>query len=101
VASALGDIRSRDGGAAVESLRTDEDVRDAYGDRLLARLRLEQALDRLSPEHREAIVQVHYRGRTCAEVADDLGVPASTMRSRLHYGVRELRLVLEENGWLA
>jgi RNA polymerase sigma-70 factor, ECF subfamily len=70
-------------------------------DRLLLSIQLEEALRRLSPEHREAVVQVHYFGRTCAEVAESLGIPASTMRSRLYYGVRALRLVLEENGWLA
>jgi RNA polymerase sigma-70 factor (ECF subfamily) len=70
-------------------------------DRLLVSIQIEEALRRLSPEHREAVVQVHYLGRTCAEVAGDVGVPASTMRSRLYYGVRALRLILEENGWLA
>ncbi|WP_406291913.1 sigma-70 family RNA polymerase sigma factor [Embleya sp. NBC_00896] len=70
-------------------------------DRLLDRIQLGEALQRLSPQHREAVVEVYFGGRTCAELGEELGVPASTMRSRLYYGVRSLRLVLEENGWLA
>ncbi|QKW53762.1 sigma-70 family RNA polymerase sigma factor [Streptomyces buecherae] len=70
-------------------------------DQLLERVQLGEALRRLSPEHREAVVEVYFGGRTCAELGAELGVPASTMRSRLYYGVRALRLILEENGWLA
>ncbi|MFE3653206.1 sigma-70 family RNA polymerase sigma factor [Streptomyces sp. NPDC059122] len=70
-------------------------------DQLLERIQLEEALARLSPEHREAVVKVYFGGQTCAELGRELGVSASTMRSRLYYGVRTLRLVLEENGWLA
>ncbi|GGB19920.1 RNA polymerase sigma factor [Flexivirga endophytica] len=82
--------------AASEPFPVADDV-----DRLLDRIQLAEALDRLSPQHRQAVVEVYYGGRTCAELGEDLGVPASTMRSRLYYGVRSLRLVLEENGWLA
>ncbi|MER5359063.1 sigma-70 family RNA polymerase sigma factor [Streptomyces sp. NPDC002785] len=70
-------------------------------DQLLDRIQLGEALERLSPQHREAVVEVYFSGRTCAELGEELGIPASTMRSRLYYGVRSLRLVLEENGWLA
>ncbi|TGB19601.1 sigma-70 family RNA polymerase sigma factor [Streptomyces palmae] len=70
-------------------------------DQLLDRIQLGEALERLSPQHREAVVGVYLGGRTCAELGEELGIPASTMRSRLYYGVRSLRLVLEENGWLA
>ena len=70
-------------------------------DRLLDRIQLSEALDRLSPQHRQVVVEVYYGGRSCADLGAELGVSASTMRSRLYYGVRSLRLVLEENGWLA
>lgn len=70
-------------------------------DQLLERIQLSEALERLSPQHREAVVEVYFGGRTCAELGEELGISASTMRSRLYYGVRSLRLILEENGWLA
>ncbi|MEU3186461.1 sigma-70 family RNA polymerase sigma factor [Streptomyces sp. NPDC006923] len=69
-------------------------------DQLLERIQLTEALDRLSPQHREAVVEVYFGGRTCAEIGEELNISASTMRSRLYYGVRALRLILEENGWL-
>jgi RNA polymerase sigma-70 factor (ECF subfamily) len=70
-------------------------------DQLLQRIQLEEALARLSPEHRQVVVRVYFGGQTCAELGEELGIPAATLRSRLYYGVRALRLVLEENGWLA
>ena len=60
---------------------------------------VEEALRRLSPEHRRAIVETYYRQRPSAEVAAELGVPEGTVRSRLYYGLRALRLALEEMGW--
>lgn len=73
---------------------------DPY-DQLLARIELREALDRLSPEHREVIIEVYFLGRTCADLADELGIPASSTRSRLHHGIRALRGILDQNGWLA
>ncbi|MFD9903547.1 sigma-70 family RNA polymerase sigma factor [Streptomyces sp. NPDC059063] len=77
----------------------DADV-DPY-DRLLARIELREALDRLRPEHREVVIEVYFLGRSCADLADELGIPASSARSRLYHGIRALRGILDENGWLA
>ncbi len=60
---------------------------------------VEEALNRLSHEHRQAVVEVYYEGRSAADVAAELGVPAATIRSRLFYGLRALRLALDELGW--
>jgi RNA polymerase sigma-70 factor (ECF subfamily) len=68
-------------------------------DELLRSWVVEEALRRLSPEHRRAVVEVYDQGRTAADVASDLGVPAATIRSRLFYGLRALRLSLDELGW--
>ncbi|MGH3244353.1 MAG: sigma-70 family RNA polymerase sigma factor [Spirillospora sp.] len=76
------------------------DPRDRF-DQLLTRIELDEALRRLSAEHRRVVLDVYFLGRTCAELATELGVPASTVRSRLYYGVRALRVILDEKGWLA
>jgi RNA polymerase sigma-70 factor (ECF subfamily) len=55
-------------------------------------------LERLTPAHREVLVECFYRGRSVAEVAVVLGIPAGTVKSRTHYAVRALRLVLDEMG---
>jgi len=56
------------------------------------------ALQRLTPEHREVLVQAHWMGRSVAETAVVLGIPAGTVKSRTYYAVRALRLALEEMG---
>ena len=56
------------------------------------------ALSQLSNDHRQAIAEVHLRGSSIAEAAERLGVPPGTVKSRVYYGLRALRLVLEETG---
>jgi RNA polymerase sigma-70 factor, ECF subfamily len=57
-----------------------------------------EALDRLTPEHREVIVECYYRGRSTAEAAEVLRIPVGTVKSRGHYALRALRLAMEEMG---
>jgi RNA polymerase sigma-70 factor, ECF subfamily len=68
-------------------------------DELLRSWVVEEALHRLTDEHRRAVVEVYYQGRSAVDVAAELGVPAATIRSRLFYGLRALRLSLDELGW--
>lgn len=70
----------------------------AFDDRTIAAWVVEEALTRLSPEHRGALVETYLRGRSHAEVAAECGVPPGTLRSRLFYGLKALRVVLEEMG---
>jgi RNA polymerase sigma-70 factor, ECF subfamily len=70
--------------------RLDEQLVDAWV--------VEEALRRIGEDHRAAIVQTHLRGRPHAEVAAELGVPVGTLRSRVFYGLKALRLALEEMG---
>jgi RNA polymerase sigma-70 factor (ECF subfamily) len=57
-----------------------------------------EALSRLSRPHREVLVECFYQGRSVAEAAVQLGVPPGTVKSRTHYALRSLKLVLEELG---
>jgi RNA polymerase sigma-70 factor (ECF subfamily) len=52
------------------------------------------ALRTLSLEHRAALIEVYYKGRTATEAADVLGVAPGTVKSRVHYAVRALRASL-------
>ena len=56
---------------------------------------LERGFQRLSIDHRAVVVLHHYLDLPLAEVADVLGVPAGTVRSRLHHAMRGLRAALE------
>lgn len=57
-----------------------------------------EALLRLSAEHRQTVEECYFRGHTVAEAAAMFGVPEGTIMSRLHYGLRAMRLVLAEMG---
>ncbi len=54
------------------------------------------ALRGLSPEIRTAIVLRHLLDYEPAEIAELFGVPASTIRSRIHRGLHSLRRVLDD-----
>lgn len=64
----------------------------------LDRLLIADAVAQLSPEHRGVIDRSYYRGWTTAQIATDLGIAEGTVKSRLHYAVRALRLTLQELG---
>ena len=55
---------------------------------------LERAFGALSPEHRAVFVLHHHIGMALAEIADIVGVPVGTVKSRLHYATRALRVSL-------
>ena len=56
------------------------------------------ALAGLSAEHRSVVVGAYWGGRSVAELAAEQGIPPGTVKSRLHYGLRALRLALQERG---
>jgi len=56
---------------------------------------LERGFRRLSIDHRAVVVLHHYLDLPLDEVADVLGVPAGTVRSRLHHAMRGLRTALD------
>ena len=68
-------------------------------DRAVDAWEVSAAFGALSPEHRGVLVETYYRGRSVAEAATALGVPAGTVKSRTYYALRALRLALEERGW--
>lgn len=68
-------------------------------DRVVTTWQVEAALAELEPVHREVLLEVHWRGRPYAEVAESLGIPAGTVKSRVYYGLRALRGALEAQGW--
>jgi RNA polymerase sigma-70 factor (ECF subfamily) len=56
---------------------------------------LERGFRRLSIDHRVVVVLHHYLDLPLEEVADAVGVPIGTVRSRLHHAMRGLRAALE------
>jgi RNA polymerase sigma-70 factor, ECF subfamily len=67
-------------------------------DRALESWAVADALRSLRPEHRGVLLETYYRGRSVAEAASALGIPAGTVKSRTFYALRALKLELEERG---
>ena len=74
--------------------RTTMDRTDALLDTWL----VTDALAQLSADHRTVIVLSYYGRKSIADIAAVLQLPSGTVKSRLHYGLRALRLALQERG---
>ena len=72
-----------------------EPVAGDHAEGVLDTMVVMDALDQLTPEHRDVLVELYYRGRSVAETADRLGVPAGTVKSRCYYALRAMRVVLD------
>jgi RNA polymerase sigma-70 factor, ECF subfamily len=76
-------------------LPTDGPVEADAARSLADRDQLERGFRRLSVDHRAVIVLHHYLDLPLDQVAEVLGVPAGTVRSRLHYAMRAMRAALD------
>ena len=57
-----------------------------------------RAIDGLPEDYRATLVLSDVQGLRYAEIAEILGIPEGTVKSRLHYGLRTLKLILQEKG---
>ena len=87
--------RSRPWTAQVRTLPLDGPSTPDGSAVLADRDELERAFRRLSVEQRAVFVLHHYLGLPLVEIAELLGIPAGTARSRLHYAIAALREVLQ------
>jgi RNA polymerase sigma-70 factor (ECF subfamily) len=60
-----------------------------------ARDQLERGFRRLPADQRAVFVFRHHLGLTLPEIAEELGIPLGTAKSRLHYATNTLRAALE------
>lgn len=65
----------------------------------LDRMLVAEAMAELPETHRAVLSRAFYLGWTTTKIADDLGIAEGTVKSRLHYGLRRLRLTLAEMGY--
>ncbi|GAA1868687.1 sigma-70 family RNA polymerase sigma factor [Actinomadura bangladeshensis] len=67
-------------------------------DGLLRKVVVAEALESLSPAHRQALTETVLRDRTVNQAAEYLGIPVGTVKSRVYYALRALRVALAERG---
>ena len=82
---------------ARESLLAEQEVTSAGAsatESIDERQRVTAALAQLSPPQKEAVVLAYYGGRTYREVAEELGIPEGTAKTRLRDGLSKLRELL-------
>ena len=83
--------------ANVAVLRLEPTAADQSAD-VADRDELQRAFSLLSIDHRSVLVLHHYLGMSNVEAAKVLGVPAGTVKSRLHYALEAMRAALEFDG---
>ena len=80
--------------AEVRVIRAEPETADGAGP-FADRDQLERGFRRLKPEQRAVVVLHFYLGLPVPEVAETLGIPVGTAKSRLHYAIEALRAALE------
>jgi len=89
---------TRNGESAIDPLDPSEGNRPGHAmEQAEQERRIHQALQRLSPEHRAVLVMKDMEGQKYENIAEILGVPIGTIRSRLHRARLELRALLEQD----
>jgi RNA polymerase sigma-70 factor (ECF subfamily) len=83
-----------------ETEAVEEDIADAVADRVdLAgtRKRVQDALQGIAAAQRKVLEKMYFEGKTQADIAQELGLPLGTVKSRTLLGMRKLRLLLVED----
>lgn len=87
--------RERRFAANVRVLSIEEPARSNEYVSVVERDQLERGFRRLPPEQRAIFVFHHHLGLTHLEIAEQLGIPIGTVKSRLHYATNTLRAAIE------
>ncbi|HET7473326.1 MAG TPA: sigma-70 family RNA polymerase sigma factor [Candidatus Limnocylindrales bacterium] len=87
--------RERRHRANLRLLESDEPVIHDSSAHLATQQQIDQAFRELGVEHRTVVVLIHYLGLSASEAADAMGTPVGTVRSRLHYALKQLRASVE------
>lgn len=68
-------------------------------ERIVEALMVQDALESLSPAHREVLTLITQEGLTQSQAANRLGLPLGTVKTRMFHGLKALRAALAERGY--
>jgi RNA polymerase sigma-70 factor (ECF subfamily) len=71
----------------------------AAADQVLLAVTVRDAMESLSPAHREVLELVYDEDLRLADISERLDVPLGTVKTRVHHALRGLRRALEVRGW--
>ena len=83
---------------AADGLETEDGIGGAAFDEVVLRLDVGEALDALTPAHREVLELQYHGDLTQTQVAERLGIPLGTVKTRTLYALRALSTELKERG---
>jgi RNA polymerase sigma-70 factor (ECF subfamily) len=93
----------------IEDEPTDRPDPAGHIDRAVTALDVRAAVAKLTPKHRQVVVEMFFHGKQVEEIAQSLGIPAGTVKSRAYYAIRHLKRLLSasypeagpypESGW--
>jgi RNA polymerase sigma-70 factor (ECF subfamily) len=92
-------LRARSERAANLEPVTGEDVAEAVTEDAylgVRRKEVREALTGLSAEQRQVLEMAYFGGMTQVEIAEEIGIPLGTVKTRTLAAMRKLRMVLEE-----
>ncbi|MEV6962453.1 sigma-70 family RNA polymerase sigma factor [Streptomyces sp. NPDC051207] len=83
--------------SSLDVLRTDP-CQDGTIERFLTSHTVLEAFEDLTEQHRDIIKLMYYLECSVAQVADHLGIPPGTVKSRSYYALRALKKALHDRG---
>lgn len=87
--------RTRDLKIGIRDYAVAHDSVAEAGEMSLERIRIAKAMATLTPRQREAISLSYYEGLSHAEIAERLGIPMGTVKTRMRDGMTKLRTAME------
>jgi RNA polymerase sigma-70 factor, ECF subfamily len=98
--SIAADLRKRPSSRPLAPVEEEQvPARPDDADRIVVSLAVQDALDSLSPAHREVLLLVHREGLTQTQIAERLDLPLGTVKTRMFHGLRALKTALAERGY--
>lgn len=82
-----------------ETLADQSDTPETAMQKSHRRAMLRSSLAKLTPAHREIVNLVYYQEKKIEEVADILGIPLNTVKTRMHYARKRLAELMTEAGY--